>query len=70
MNDKENDISNKLKEILFNMNTSEMPLENFYELMEKETGGKLTFTSFKTYMDKYYDNINKSNSIIHNFLNL
>ena len=46
------------------MNSSEMPLENFYELMEKETGGKLTFTSFKTYLDKNYDSVNKSNSFL------
>jgi hypothetical protein len=54
------DISNKLKEILTQMNSSDPHLDSFYEVMEKETGGKLTFSSFKTYLDKFYPNINKS----------
>jgi hypothetical protein len=57
------DISNKLNEILSQMNSSETQLETFYEIMEKETGGKLTFSSFKVYLDKYYYNINKSKII-------
>lgn len=58
MNNEEN-IDNKLKEILITMNNSETALDSFYELMEKETGGKLTFSSFKAYLDKSYPNINK-----------
>jgi hypothetical protein len=57
------DNKNKLKDILGNMNTSETPIDSFYEIMEKETGGKLTFSSFKTYLDKFYQNINKSKFI-------
>jgi hypothetical protein len=56
---KNDDIFLKMKEILSIMNTSEMPLDSFFEIIEKETGGKLTFTSFKKYVDKYYPQINK-----------
>lgn len=51
--------NNKIKEILTKMNSSETPLDNFYELIEKETGGKLTFTGFKTYLDKTYECVSK-----------
>ncbi len=54
------DINNKLKEILTNMNASGTTLEEIYERMEKETGGKLTFSSLKSYLDKFYESINKS----------
>ncbi len=57
------DISDKLKQILTAMNHRETPLEDFYEVMEKETGGRLTFSSFKTYLDKFYATMNKSNQI-------
>lgn len=57
------DNKNKLKDILGHMSSSETPLDSFYEIMEKETGGKLTFSSFKTYLDKFYQNINKSKII-------
>lgn len=50
----------KLREILANMNSSETSLEEFYERMEKETGGKLTFSALKGYLDKMYESINKS----------
>jgi hypothetical protein len=53
-------ILNKQKEILTKMNLSETNFETFYEIIEKETGGTLTFSSFKTYLDKYYESINKS----------
>jgi len=49
----------KLKEILINMNSTEITLEKFYEVIEKETGGKLTFSSFKALVDQNYPNINK-----------
>ena len=55
------DTRNKLKDILSLINASETSLDSFYEVMEKETGGKLSFSSFKTYLDKFYQNINKSN---------
>ena len=55
------DITNKLKDILLNMNSNpEYSLENFYDIIERETGGKLTFSSFKNYLEKYYSSINKS----------
>jgi hypothetical protein len=54
------DISKKLKEILLSMNHCDMTLEEFYEMIEKETGGRLTFTTFKNYFDKFYPSINKS----------
>jgi hypothetical protein len=56
------DTRNKLKDILSLINASETSLDSFYEVMEKETGGKLSFSSFKTYLDKFYQNINKSNN--------
>ncbi len=49
----------KLKEILSNMNSSETSLESFYEMIEKETGGKLTFSNLKSYIDRNYQTINK-----------
>ena len=54
------DINKRLKEILNSMNLSETNLEVFYETMERETGGKVTFTAFKNYLERYYSNINKS----------
>ncbi len=50
----------KLKEILTSMNCSETPLDTFFELLERDTGGKITFSSYKIYLDKYYESINKS----------
>lgn len=49
----------KLKEILNNMNTCEINLDGFYELMEKEIGGKLTFSKFKDCLERSYPTINK-----------
>lgn len=60
---KDNDTNNKLREILTVMNNSESNLETFYELIEKETGGRLTFSSFKSYLDRTYSGVNKSNSL-------
>ena len=50
---------NSVKEILTKMNSGNFDLDQFFEVIEKETGGKLTFTSFKTFLDKNYDNISK-----------
>ncbi len=52
-------VEKKQKEILINMNSSETSLQSFYEMLEKETGGKLTFSNFKSYMEKNYSTINK-----------
>jgi septation ring formation regulator EzrA len=54
------EISKRLNEILNTMNQSETNLEEFYELLEKETGGKITFTNIKNSVDKYYAHMNKS----------
>ena len=54
------DYTGKLKEILIAMNSSETNLESFYEIIERDTGGKLTFTSLKAYLDKYYESVNRS----------
>jgi hypothetical protein len=54
------EISKRLNEILNTMNQSETSLEEFYELLEKETGGRITFSNLKNYLDKYYGHINKS----------
>jgi hypothetical protein len=54
------EISKRLNEILNTMNQSETGLEEFYELLEKESKGKITFSNFKNYLDKYYGHINKS----------
>jgi hypothetical protein len=58
------DVSKKLKEILLSMNHCDISLEEFYETLEKETGGKLTFSSFKNFLDKFYPSINKSKYIL------
>ncbi len=50
---------NLVKEILIRMNNGKFDLDQFYETIEKETGGKLTFTNFKNFLDKYYENISK-----------
>jgi hypothetical protein len=52
--------NNSVREILLQMHTGPFDLDNFFESIEKETGGKLTFTNFKNFLDKYYDNIIKS----------
>ena len=51
----------ELKTILLSMNNSEVPLEKFCEILEKETQGFLTFSSLKNSIDKHYSNISKSN---------
>ncbi len=53
---------NSIKEILIKMNSGTFDLDQFFEAIEKETGGKLTFTNFKSFLDKFYDNISKSNN--------
>jgi hypothetical protein len=58
------DISKKIKEILLSMNHCDLTLEEFYETVESETNGKLTFSNFKNYLDKYYPSINKSKNFI------
>jgi len=50
---------NSIQEILKKMNSGNFDLDQFFEAIEIETGGKLTFTSFKSFLDKHYDNINK-----------
>lgn len=50
---------NQVKEILVRMNNEKLDLDQFYEIIEKDTGGKLTFSSFKNYLDKHYENISK-----------
>ncbi len=62
------DINKRLKEILNSMNLCETNLEEFYETMERETGGKITFTAFKNHLDKFYGNINKSNNSINKLI--
>jgi len=62
------DINKRLKEILNSMNKCETSLEEFYDNMERETEGKVTFTAFKNYLDKYYGNINKSNIFINQLI--
>lgn len=52
--------NNSVREILLKMHSGSFDLDQFFEVIEKETGGKLTFTSFKNYLDKHYDNIIKS----------
>ena len=47
-------------EILIKMNSSNFDLDSFFETIEKDTGGKLTFTNFKLYLDKYYNTTTKS----------
>jgi hypothetical protein len=54
-------VTDKLKKILLQINSSEYPLSQFYEMLENETGGKLKFSSFKIYFDNTYGSINKSN---------
>lgn len=53
-------IEEKLKIVLSSMNSSEIPLDLFFEKLQKDTGAKITFSSYKNYLDKYYDSINKS----------
>lgn len=53
----------KLKEILSEINSSEMPLDALYEHLVQETGGKIPFSDFRTFIDSKYSNINKSNLI-------
>jgi len=52
--------NSSVREILLKMHGGTFDLDHFFEAIEKETGGKLTFTNFKNYLDKHYDNILKS----------
>ena len=54
---------NLIKEILSKMNSGIVDLDQFFESIDTETGGKLSFSSFKIFLDKHYDNISKSNPI-------
>jgi hypothetical protein len=54
-----NERRNLVKEILIKMNSGKFDLDQFYETIEKDTGAKFTFTSFKNYLDKHYENISK-----------
>lgn len=59
---------NLVKEILIRMNNGKFDLDQFYEAIEKETGGKLTFTSFKNFLDKYYEKISKCKTLSYNLI--
>lgn len=50
----------KLKKILINMNKSDIPIENFYEQVEKEYGNKVFFSQFKSKFEAFYQSIPKS----------
>lgn len=56
---------NLVKNILIKMNSGNFDLDQFFESIEKDTGGKLTFTSLKSFIDKHYDNISKCNYFIY-----
>lgn len=49
-----------IREILINLNNTQPTLEEFFELLEKETQGKLTFTKFKKLLESKYPTISKS----------
>ena len=53
------EISKRLNEILNIMNQSETILEEFYEIVENETGGRITFSNFKSHLGKHYGHMNK-----------
>jgi len=50
----------ELKIILTKMNDSEINLEKFCEILERETQGFLTFSTLKVSIDKHYSEISKS----------
>lgn len=49
-----------IKEILLTMNNTQPTLEEFFEILEKESKGQTTFTKFKKLLDTTYHTINKS----------
>lgn len=52
---------NKLKEILIELNTTDTPLEAFYEQLEKEFNDKVSFSKFKITIEAFYSTVSKSN---------
>jgi hypothetical protein len=54
--------NDKLRTILLAMNNI-TPLDDFFDYIEKETYGKLTFTQFKELLEKYYSNSNKTDKL-------
>jgi hypothetical protein len=53
----------KLKLILQNMNNCETTLENFCEILDKESLGQLTFSMLKNSIDKHFSSITRSNNV-------
>ena len=56
------EIQYKLKTLLIEMN-KEFPLDDFCDLIEKETSGRMTFTNLKELLDKTYPKTNKQERI-------
>ena len=52
--------ASRLKKILQNMNNCEINLEDFCDILDKESLGELTFSFLKSSLEKYYFSINKS----------
>jgi len=53
----------KTKSIINSMSKSEVNLEDFCELIEKESSGKIAFSHFKKLLDKCYENIPKNDRL-------
>ena len=52
-----------MKQILQNMSNCEITLEEYCEILDKESLGKLSFTFLKSSFEKYYPSISKSKII-------
>ena len=57
------DNHNKVKSIISMMSKSNVNLEEFFEILEKESSGKITFSHFKSLFDQYYEIIPKNDRL-------
>lgn len=60
---KQNKNQSKMKTILLEMDNSEVTLQQFYEQLEKEFGTYCPFSKFKTLLESFYPNQQKSKLI-------
>lgn len=55
-----NQDQSKIKEILIELNSTDTPIEELYEQLEKEFNDKIPFSKFKIAIESFYSTVNKS----------
>lgn len=57
---------NRLREILLVIDSSDVPLEDFFEKVENEFGNKMFFSQFKARFEQFYSFIPKGKQFYYN----